>query len=67
MSGSTVTLEGEQTSTHSNGQYGLLVDHRSLINLVQPLKKEGISIDNGIGSDCNFYRKTCSRIRRVNA
>ena len=66
-SGSTVTLEGEQTSTHSNGQYGLLVDHRSLINLVQPLKKEGISIDNGIGSDCNFYRKTCSRIRRVNA
>ena len=47
-----VTIEGT-TKVYSNDRRGVNVDHLSLINLVQPLTKEKVFVNNGYDNQKN--------------
>jgi hypothetical protein len=56
-SGASITLIGAKTTVHHNctreysGNYGLNVSLFSIIQLVSPLTKEQVSLDNGGGGN----------------
>jgi len=59
-----VTIEGT-TKVYSNDRRGVNVDHLSLINLVQPLTKEKVFVNNGYDNQKNWLKEETNRFRKV--